>query len=608
MLADTSVASLEGRSLEAGDFDDLLAPDVERDVLRWMNDAKGTLALWSKEMWAAFRSQSKAKLKFDPRAEGALGAAERMAARRGDWKQVWSRFAESPRSYPGIVALLESAAPHQLGLDDHAYWPRVNEKQEDELRTGLTDLAQIGKIEAARKVGEFETRHGPRRGWVWAQLDRCPLAVSLEHLAVMVDVCARALGGATAEGMAQSYAEAGWRADDAVLRALTSVERGPDVEAIKSAVRAIYEPWMDEAAKHLQGLTKKSGYTGHEPANQATLTPAAGECVLFVDGLRLDLGHRLRGRLDTRGLRATLSCRWSALPSVTPTGKTAVSPVAGLLGGGGEDFNPAVAETGELLTTDRFRKLLEKVGVEHLPREEIGNPATRGWTEFGDVDTVGHEQGWKLARRVDEQLGEVVERIESLLKAGWTRVKVVTDHGWLLLPGGLPKAELPIYLADSRWGRCASLKEGAGDGDQLVVGWRWSPSVRIALAPGICCFRAGLEYTHGGLSLQECVTPMLDVTRGTIAQAGTIIEVTWTGLRCRVRVTGAPAGAVVEVRSRPADPTTTKSNGAKVVDQQGNVSLVIPDDSLLGTAAVVVLVGDGGVLLAKYPTCIGGED
>ena len=55
----------------------------------------------------------------------------------------------------------------------------------------------------------------------------------------------------------------------------------------------------------------------------------------------------------------------------------------------------------------------------------------------------------------------MVSRIGALLKAGWSEVVVVTDHGWLLVPGGLPKVELKSFLAEHRWGRCATLKSGA---------------------------------------------------------------------------------------------------------------------------------------------------
>jgi len=55
-----------------------------------------------------------------------------------------------------------------------------------------------------------------------------------------------------------------------------------------------------------------------------------------------------------------------------------------------------------------------------------------------------------LAWRVDEVVRECVDRLTALLEAGWKKVRVVTDHGWLLLPGGLPKSELPSFLAETR--------------------------------------------------------------------------------------------------------------------------------------------------------------
>jgi hypothetical protein len=56
-------------------------------------------------------------------------------------------------------------------------------------------------------------------------------------------------------------------------------------------------------------------------------------------------------------------------------------------------------------------------------------------------------------------------RIQNLLTAGWSSVRVVTDHGWLYCPGGLPKAALPKHLTESRWSRCVAIK---GDSEVSV--------------------------------------------------------------------------------------------------------------------------------------------
>ena len=91
------------------------------------------------------------------------------------------------------------------------------------------------------------------------------------------------------------------------------------------------------------------------------------------------------------------------------------------------------------------------------------------------------------------------ERVAELLQAGWQRVSVITDHGWLMLPGGLPKVDLPENL--TLYGRGVVRDEArcageSGDGT-LAVGLRGSC---VALAPGIACFEAGVEYEHGGLA------------------------------------------------------------------------------------------------------------
>ncbi|MBK1644205.1 hypothetical protein CKO25_05965 [Thiocapsa imhoffii] len=84
----------------------------------------------------------------------------------------------------------------------------------------------------------------------------------------------------------------------------------------------------------------------------------------------------------------------------------------------------------------------------------------------------------------------------------------MTDHGWLLMPGGLPKSELPKHQSATTWGRCAVLKDSA-HATPLTFGWSWFEAVPVAYAPGVSCFIAGRDYAHGGLSLQECLVPVL---------------------------------------------------------------------------------------------------
>lgn len=176
----------------------------------------------------------------------------------------------------------------------------------------------------------------------------------------------------------------------------------------------------------------------------------------------------------------------------------------------GEDFLPDIADTGQTLTSDRFGKLLESAGVQLLGPGETGNPSGMAWTEQGELDKMGHSLQTKLVYQVQEQLDLLLERVGTLIGAGWKEIRIVTDHGWLLMPGGLPKINLPKYLTESRWARCASIKEGAKV-ECPTAPWYWNPDRQVAICPGISCFEKGFEYAHGGASLQECLVPVITV-------------------------------------------------------------------------------------------------
>ena len=202
----------------------------------------------------------------------------------------------------------------------------------------------------------------------------------------------------------------------------------------------------------------------------------------------------------------------------------------------------------------------------------------------------------------------LLERIESLLDAGWREIRVVTDHGWLWLPGGLPKVKLPKYLTTSRWARCAAIK-GGSKVEVPTVRWHWNSHERVAIAPGIACFGTGNEYAHGGLSLQESLVPIIRVTVGEAASktAAKVAHVSWAGLRCRIQIQPAQPGFSVDLRTKANDPGSSVST-VRRVDVKGAASLLVVDDELEGTLAVVVVLDASGHAIAMQPTIIGGED
>jgi hypothetical protein len=612
VLLDSSVNELKGRTINAEWLLSLLAPNPTRDVLLWMNAPDSTRSQWGDVLWDVFTKRCKADFGFDPVADGVLVAAERLAKAQGKWASVAVLYRDTFASFPHVFGLLGKVQPPQLGLfpdpDSLSGYPQVNEQNEAALKYALLVCGSMLGPQARAAVLAAEKEHGARRAWLWARMGKSPLAIALGHLAVLAERSAKVPVGQSPTELAADYQHSGWQVDQAALLALGSVQAKADLEAVSAALRAMYLPWAEEAALRLQEAAKACG--GLPPWHSDSISgQEAGTCTVFVDGLRYDVAVQLQQRLLFLG-SAHLSAKWTSLPSVTASGKAWCSPVADHIAGTAQDseFEPRVASDGKPLSGHNFRKLLNEHGVQPLEKHETGNPQGRAWTEAGDLDHYGHEHGVRLARDLGNQLDQVVERVTELSDAGWKRVRVVTDHGWLLIPGGLPKSELAKHQAETRWGRCAVLKDSA-HGTPLTFGWDWCKAVQVAYAPGVSSFIAGAEYAHGGISLQECLVPVLLLecvgAVGTTATV-TIKSVTWKGLRCTVVVDGGSPGQRVDIRTKAALASSSLASSDKPLDG-GKASLAVAEDEQMSAAAVVVVVSADGEVLQKQATTVGGN-
>jgi hypothetical protein len=561
------IATLKGRRLDAAALDSLLVPDPVADMLRWLD---GTLTREvHPEQFDAFASLATKQLGFDPRKKSRQDAAASLARREKGWAKVWDRFEERSGGYEGVETLLRLEEPQDMieGLD--AY-PRVNERAEDELRHALRALGDRTPDKATQILRDLEQRHGWRRETVWAKRGNALLAQALEHLAVVAG--AAALPAHDAKALADTYLSEGWKADWAALRAFDIARTGEDRAAIAAALRAVYLPWLEDGANAMQKLA----LDGKLPFAQPTKTPStpAGAVLLFVDGLRMDLGHGLSDLLRARGATVNASYQWSGFPTMTATCKPLVSPAAGLL-----TADPAAelipAFEGKPAQKPVLRKAIEAAGWS-TSETLLGDEPL--WREIGRFDERGHHLGADLATQMRDLLHEVVEVIIRLAQQG-RRVRVVTDHGWLLMPGGLGQVPLisGLVAAGGKGHRVATLKEGAPTTYPRFP-WSWDKGVTLATPTGARAFFTGVEYAHGGVSPQECVLPVLDIT-AEAATAEIAINATWQRLRLKVEVTGG-AGLMLDVRlgTDTSGESILLPKGPRPLDDFGQVGVLVADD------------------------------
>jgi hypothetical protein len=603
-LLSEEIDSLKGAYINASYLQAKMIPDLSKMVLRWIAEGQNYQKLVPEEEWQAFLKLCQQKLSFDPLNDGQISAAVKLMQREGEWAPIWSRFEEAYMHYESIYPALRKVVP--MITDDPSIYPAGNTQAEKNLNASLKKVASLPTIEARKSIHELEKEHAKRRHGVWAKLGEAPLANATQYLDRLATLTTSPIGG-TISDMVRYYFKAAWEADLSALKALSAVEQIEHQEAIESAVAAIYLPWLDESAKNLQQAVRSEGYP--QPVNITEIT-TSGSCRLFVDGLRTDIAHLLIEKLRIQGLEVKQNPYWAALPSVTATGKPAVMPIRDQLVGEKyvNEFLPQVMLGGQQATSDKLNHLLDLIDWQNLDQVNPGNGSGLGWYEAGDIDSTGHNSGINLAKQIPTIIDQLAQHITRLLLSGWKTIQIVTDHGWLLMPGGLPKAHLPSVLTESKWGRCASIKEGAVlDGN--LYPWFWNALYQIAIPTGVHCYKSGMEYAHGGLSLQECLLMEIVVSSdGKPAEESiSIKDISWKRLRCFVSVEGPTLGLAIDLRTEPANPQSSIVSSAKKIEDKESTSIVVSDPDLEGNPAYVVVLKDNEIIV-QCLTTIGGEE
>ncbi len=587
----------------------LIGGHFYKQVLQYLDDEVQAREHYeSQAAWEAFLRETKAQLDFDLVAHTRMGALEAFGERRGKWKEVFNFYQDVWRMYPNIPDALRQQQPKTdlLWLEEsgnHDGWPQWNDENEQALLRELKSLIKANAAEIRDQILSLEQRHAHRRTTVWAEQGKAPLAAALKHLAQLARHTSNELPGANCNVLAKAYAEQGYLADDSMLHLAASMAKHAAREKVLAVGQRLYLPWLEAAAKSLQQLVQSDTYPA--PSVEPHQDPPAGTCIFFIDGLRYDMGMRLHSMLEAENVELSeMAATWSALPSVTATAKPAVSPVAHLVSGGhaSESFEPNEPVSTKPLTTQRFRKMLEAIGVQVLKNNDTGDVAGKAWTETKVIDKAGHDGKASFAGDLDKLLDDIVTRIKALLASGWAIVHVVTDHGWLYLPGGLPTEALDSTLTMSKWGRCAAIKEGASLSGALQIPWTWNPSECFVIPHGVCCYKAGQVYAHGGLSPQECITPQFSISPvgGKPSEINSLsLKPMWTRSRCRILADGKGAeGLLVDLRQLPGQAKSSVVPKPKPFNTDGMVSLAVTKVELdeVDHLFVVVLDKSGRVV------------
>lgn len=576
-----------------------LFPDIIPNILKWI--CKGDVALKAMEdgKKEIFYNLCQSQYEFEPNQKNIIEIVAKLGSQRNAWKYVWQHYANAPKKYPEIQEYLRAAKPELLAFPEES-WPQINEANEDELHKSLQSVAKLQLKDAISKLKIIENQHGYRRGWVWAELGQAPLANALLYLKEMSEIAIKPYPFSSISELKQYYIEEGYRIDQTMRKSLAAVKSEKDKEVIKSIINSIYKPWLETITIRFQSLVEKdTAIFTSQTAQIATET-----YILFVDAFRFELAEEFVEILKNKKYKVDIQANWSAIPSLTPTAKPNVSPIAIDINTESKitEFRPQL-NSGKDLLTPVFREALTLNNftlVTHANDIKVGQ---KHWQEIGDIDTKGHEEQAEMVRRIDDLFEQVMEIIEIAFQKGIKKIQIVTDHGWLLLPGGLPKEELNKDLTATRWGRCATIKDGAKT-DLMHLPWRWNKSIFIAYATGINFFKKNEEYAHGGISIHECLIPTLLIENPNESKVvGKIKSIKWVNLKCEINTEATPDGYIVDIRTKYNDGNTSIVLSSRKAIKDNRIVLMV-DDGAESQAAVIVLMDENEVILDKKTTTV----
>jgi len=341
---------------------------------------------------------------------------------------------------------------------------------------------------------------------------------------------------ATSQAAIEWYVSRGWQMDQAGEEILRHLHKNNnDLLTLITPLRAAYRACWEHTLIEWSDLWSQAGCptpalsTAGEWLRTELQTPRA-TAILMIDALRYDIGVSLAQRINQQegAERATVHPARAPLPSITPLGMASALPIAEKeliadLSGGKWRVQSTTREAHELslaggrraylqaelgLSDDAFLSMTEGQDSS-LPEPAKGR--SRLILHDNTLDKLGHDEQLEAmgTQLVQKRYHTLIQRLRD---AGWKRILIVTDHGYIHWAGQTAERislsqPNPDYL--SRRAAAYPTHQPLSGPQALSLGGKW----RIALARGAACFRAygGLGYFHGGASLQEWIIPCVHI-------------------------------------------------------------------------------------------------
>lgn len=245
----------------------------------------------------------------------------------------------------------------------------------------------------------------------------------------------------------------------------------------------------------------------------------------MIDALRYELGVALERQLIEDG-QVVIQAAMAQLPTITPVGMASLLPGAGQQLRLGNDNQTIVPMLGDAVV-DTVAKRMEVFRNKYGQRFQEGRleDFVRGRFDISpeadllvlravEIDSHFENHPDTAPAEITNALKRIRVAIHKLKERGFHEVVIATDHGFFMNThaGAGDVCSKPSGNWIGIHDRCA-MGDGSGDNNHFVVpaeklGMR-ADFPKVAAPHTLAAYRSGLLYYHGGISLQECVVPVI---------------------------------------------------------------------------------------------------
>jgi PglZ domain len=253
----------------------------------------------------------------------------------------------------------------------------------------------------------------------------------------------------------------------------------------------------------------------------------------LVDALRYELGIELENLL-AKEATCELTPVCAQLPTITPVGMASLMPEADgnlRLTRDGDKLVPTLKEKVVFVPKDRLEYVRSIYGdqCDMIDLDELltMNVAAKKKTKLADtvrlllvkttdIDEMGEVNPAKARELMPRALKDIFAGIGKLKKLGFDEVFIATDHGFILLPGQESGDTVPKPSGDWLQVKDRCLLGSGSANPSVAMFTKQEVGIRgdfdsYAVPRSFGTFSKRVPYFHEGLSLQECVLPVISV-------------------------------------------------------------------------------------------------